>query len=225
MIPVLGVPILNGPDHLVNMLASVDHLVAQTVIVDNGGVVDGIDACVIRPGHNLGCCASWNLILKSRPAAPWWFLTNHDMVFAPGDLGRMVEAMDNATGPHMAIIEGFSAFALNAATLATVGYFDENFHPAYYEDNDYVRRCLLAKVPLVSVAASSAHVGSATIYGDKQYRKENGRTFQINQDYYLAKWGGHPGLETFETPFDRGGDIRDVTVDPKRLKELTWANG
>jgi hypothetical protein len=32
---------------------------------------------------------------------------------------------------------GWSIFAINRACVDNVGFFDENFFPAYFEDNDY----------------------------------------------------------------------------------------
>lgn len=221
MIPVLIVPVLNRPELFDEMVASVDVKVGTWFIVDNGDVLNveaqwgTADWRHIRPGHNLGVAMSWNLGLKANPRAPWWFITNFDMAFAPGDLGRLADAMDLATGPTLAMLEGFSAFALNSAALDRVGYFDENLHPAYYEDNDFARRAELAGVSIIRPPSSSRHVGSATIYGDQSYRDQNHETFRANKAYYINKWGGQPGEETVT-------DAGAVPVDPRRIRLLAW---
>jgi hypothetical protein len=177
---------------------------------------------VLKPGHNLGVAASWNMVMKVTPKAPWWLIVNHDVWFAPGDLDRLAEAVD----PHEAEIVhllGFAAFAITRPALERVGYFDENFHPAYDEDLDYSRRCELASVPRVTIASGIGHVGSATIYANELYRQANGKTHGLNDDYYKRKWGGHKeGGETFTTPFNAGGHLGDWRLEPERLKEQAW---
>lgn len=226
MIPVLGVPVLNRPELLREMLASIDHSIGEVVIIDNGNVVHDFEGTrrrrVIKPHHNLGVGASWNLIMQVTPWAPWWLIVNSDIEFRPGDLARLDEAVDpqSATIYHQL---GFAAFAMTAIALERVGYFDENFHPAYDEDLDMSRRCELASVPRVNVDAGLRHVGSATIYGNERYRALNARTHPANDRYYERKWGGHKhGGETFSTPFNRGGHIGDWRLEPERLRDQAW---
>src|SRR6478609_1560237 len=95
-IPVLIVPILNQPELLYRMLKSIDHPVDRVVVIDNGDVVLDLSEDepwgqlrIVRPGHNLGVAASWNLGLRVTPQAPWWLIVNHDLEFGPGDLARL----------------------------------------------------------------------------------------------------------------------------------------
>ena len=225
MIPVLITAVLNRPDLLDRMLMSVDIRVGKLIVIDNGDVVShsgpGVDR-LIQPGHNLGVAASWNLGMKMTPDARWWFVCGFDMSFGPGDLERLADYMDMASGPVLGFIEGFSAFALNRECLETVGYFDENFHPAYFEDNDYTRRVTLAGVPTLQVGPhGSKHVGSATIFSDPDYRDQNHRTFELNKAYYLLKWGGMPGQERYNLAFNHPVDY-DLGIDAKRLREQAW---
>jgi hypothetical protein len=229
-IPVLGVAILNRPDLLDQMLASIDVPVEQIVVVDNGGVADNIGSpgllrdIRINPGHNLGVAASWNLVFKSTPLAPWWCIVGSDVRFPEqgGTLQRLADEMNAATGPLFVAVGTYSCFAINAAALQLVGLFDENFIPAYYEDNDYSRRIELAGVPRINHAPALFHELSSTINSDEHLKMENSRTFFENQTYYQVKWGGNPLYEKFATPFDKGGDIRDWALDFDRLRRLTW---
>lgn len=224
MIPVLGVPVLNRPDLLYRMLQSIaDVDVEQIVIVDNGDVVPDItnaNVRVIRPGHNLGVSASWNLILKSTPRAPWWMFTNSDLEFAPGDLDRLAHHMETTGG--LALLGTFSVFGIDAPTLETVGFFDENFAPAYFEDNDYDYRCQLAGVPMVGLPAGLRHDISSTLRSSPTYTAQNSGTFPANREYYQAKWGGMPTHEEFVTPFNTGQDPRSWTVTIRRLADQAW---
>lgn len=227
MIPVLGVPILNRPELLAAMVSSIDVPVGKLIVVDNGGVVEDFthpcvdEVHIIRLPHNLGVGAAWNLVFKVTPKAPWWAIVNSDLVFSPGDLERLALSMTDYE-PHVTQLLGFAAFAVNQAVLDRVGLFDENFHPAYCEDVDFARRCILAGVPIPSIEGHLEHVGSATIFGNQRYRTQNDMTYAANRDYYRRKWGGDvDGTERFNTPFDQGGR-GDVPIQWARIRQLAW---
>lgn len=220
MIPILGVPILNRPDLLAEMLATVDHPVGQLIVIDNGDVVEPGAYELVRPGRNLGVAASWNRILSWE--APWWAIVNFDLTFAPGDLAKLDAFMDGRTEPTLALLGTFSAFAVNEAAIQAAGTFDENFHPAYFEDNDFYYRCRLAGVGLHKLDSGLLHRTSSTIGSERVYANENARTFPYNALYYKQKWGGPPREERFLTPFDAGGDIRHWRINQSRLDNQTW---
>lgn len=218
MIPVLGMPVLNRADLAHRMLTSVDAHVGETLVILNGepeatrAALAGLDVTYIDPGHNLGVAASWNMVIKARPAAPWWFIVNADITLGTGDLARVAEAMRDPA-PRLACLFEFGAFAINSAAVDTVGWFDENFYPIYFEDNDYRRRCYLAGVPIVNLISRTQHLNSATIASG--YAGHNQRTFPVNAAYYAGKWGGLPGHETrTSTP--------QVTLDRRRLVDNAW---
>ena len=223
MIPVLGVAYVNRPDLMVKMLQSIDVPVGRLVIVDNsadGSAPVPSGAVHIATGHNLGVAASWNLIIKSNPQAPYWCIANSDIEFGPGALTTLDETVQDE--PAVYHMLGFAAFAITREAVAEVGWFDENIHPAYFEDNDYARRIDMLGVPYIHVPVEIGHFGSAVIGSDPHFRNENLRTFPLNQAYYIAKWGGHPGDEKFSTPFNAGGSPAQWTHDFKRLRQLTW---
>lgn len=225
MIPAIIVPILNQPDLLGKCLVSIDAPFERLVIIDNGGVVDlegPPSLTVIHPGHNLGVAASWNLGMRVTPTAPWWLITNFDIEFGEGDLAKLEATVDPGVAGIYYML-GMAAFALTQATVKAVGYFDENFHPAYDEDLDYSRRAKLLDLPVFEVGFTGTHVGSATIYADPVYRYMNGRTHPANDAYYARKWGGaKEGGETFSTPFNQGGHVGDWRLDPERLRDQVW---
>jgi GT2 family glycosyltransferase len=229
MIPVLGVPILSEPKLLLRMLLSIDVPVGRTIVVDNGEVLDGgpalpeydhLNITVIRPGFNLGVAASWNTIIKAVPDAPWWAIVNFDLVFAPGDLARLAGHMEKEGG--VALLGTFSAFGVDRGAIKRAGMFDENFHPAYYEDNDFDYRCRLAGVPMAGLPAGLSHDISSTLQSNPSFRDGNGRSFPKNADYFVRKWGGTPYHEVYATPFNAGGDIRSWQLDVDRLAAQRW---
>jgi hypothetical protein len=97
----------------------------------------------------------------------------------------------------------FSVFMLRRDIWEKVGPFDEEFKPAYFEDNDYARRMELAGIPrYVDSRIQFDHVVSAT------FKQLSGAAldahhinFRKNRDYYIRKWGGLPGKETYLKPF------------------------
>ena len=232
MIPVLIVPILNGPDRLVRLLDSIDVPVARVTVIDNGDVVDRLIGGrsmypfvihVVKPGANLGVAASWNLGIKCSSKAPYWVILNHDLVPGPGDLARLEAAVEPRANAVYYML-GMACFAVTPATIAKVGWFDENFIPAYDEDLDYSRRCDLAGVERIEAGFSGQHVGSATIYADGgSLRLLNHLTHVQNDKYYATKWGGRKqGGETFVSPFGVGEGVSAWTLDIERLRRQTW---
>lgn len=224
MIPALVVPVLNRPDLLTNMLLSIDERIEDSVIIDNGDVVvepwicDTF--CVVTMPRNIGVAASWNLGIKLMPEAPWWLIANSDIQFSPGDLATIAGSVTSEPGIWLA--PWFSCFAINAPAIEKIGWFDESIHPAYHEDNDVRYRAILAGVPIVELQTGITHETSSTINSDVLYADQNSRTFPLNRDYYVAKWGGAPYEETFTTPFNRGGDLRPPQPDLARLRQLAW---
>ena len=228
MIPVLGIPVLNRPDLLTKLFESIDVPVGRVLLIDNGDVVPPDEVAsaaergitTIRPGHNLGVAGSWNAIIRATPQAPWWMIANFDLEFAPGDLARLAEHMQTTGG--VALLGGFSAFGVDRDAVRKVGFFDENFHPAYFEDNDFDYRCRLAQIPFVSLPAGMLHHISSTLMSSTHYQRRNAETFPANREYFQKKWGGQPYRETYTSPFNAGGDIRAWTLDIDRLADQIW---
>jgi GT2 family glycosyltransferase len=76
-----------------------------------------------------------------------------------------------------------------------IGYADVNFYPAYYVDNDYARRIVIAKLKCCSlVNARFFHFWSRTIH--QESGGSNPYYFENNRKYYKMKWGGDFGSET-----------------------------
>jgi GT2 family glycosyltransferase len=219
-VTVLAIPFLTGQSDLDRCVASIDAQV-DLLVIDNSesGLYDHTwNGFVIEMPHNLGVAASWNLAIKAYPHEPYWLIANHDTVFAPGDLDRLIAEMQRP-GPRWVGINGdWRAFGINAECIETVGFFDENYVPVYCEDADYEYRCDLAGVPRYFIEGGTTHVGSASIR-EPRYGAANARTYPRNRDYFRRKWGGDlRGSEVFTTPFDAGGSIRDWTLDLSRLR-------
>ena len=166
-------------------------------------------------GVNRGLAKSWNegLIDGYRDGMDVMLIANDDALPEHGDATRIARAALHNPGDYMVSGWGFDAqrnqsgdmlfslAAINPIALETIGYFDENFFPIYYEDVDYYRRASLAGLErrcfpgthILHAGSKSLGVTAAHIHEDR---------FARNQAYFFRKWGGEKGHEQFTTPFN-----------------------
>lgn len=214
MIPALVVPVLNRPDLLQRCLDSIDYPVDDLLIIDNGGVVPTAPAVpyaervhLLSMPSNLGVPASWNLGVKALPFAPWWLFTNSDAYFPSGSLAGMAASARRDALVLSAGEPPWCCFALGDMVVKTVGLFDESIHPAYFEDDDFNRRCEYHGVPVVRSGVTVGHDNSSTI-ADPAYAARNHKTFGANAAYY--------GNKVARDDFTEG------RWDLWRRRELSW---
>jgi GT2 family glycosyltransferase len=178
------------------MLDSVDIRVEHLLVIDNGASVmaeplelklndNFAKATHLRMPANLGVAGSWNLGIKSFPYAHRWFIVSNDVVFQPGALEKLAQARrDEIT--LTADAPNWQAFALGDEAVTDLGLFDEcGFYPAYFEDNDYIRRAQFAGVNIRKLDIDLHHDNSSTIKSG--YQSKNDKTFFANQRYYQSK--------------------------------------
>jgi GT2 family glycosyltransferase len=200
MLENLIVPVLNRYDLLQRMLDSIDVDVEHLLIIDNGAsqhpddlpvntlhINDHVSAVTYLPmPTNLGVSASWNLGIKSFPHHNNWFFASNDMQFLPGGLQRLSES--RSRGLVLSDMFPFwQTFSVGYDLVRDCGLFDEGFFPAYFEDNDMVRRVTHAGLPIDKVSIPSEHDNSSTINSDRRLLEQNGRTFSSNQRYFQDK--------------------------------------
>jgi GT2 family glycosyltransferase len=111
------------------------------------------------------------------------------------------------------IEQGFGCCVFTKLALERVGYLDENFWPAYYEDVDYGRRCRLSNVNIISSPkVLIEHERSKTTRDNPDILEKSAEVMRLNEDYYTRKWGP-PYKETFVLPFD----------SPKFTNRISWS--
>lgn len=153
---------------------------------------------------NRGVAASWNIGIDQmeRLGADWLIIVSAAIRFGPpggDDLLAALDANPDALAVEAAQGIGWHLIAIHRRVFETIGRFDENFWPAYYEDIDFGRRMWLGFAQQqwprihcdVSLAGFSHGVdlGGAVIDNDKLAA------------YYAEKWGGPKGEETYHRPF------------------------
>lgn len=191
MIPALVVPILVRPELLNRMLGSIDYPVDELVIIDNGGctnvskVKNVKRTYTVRMPYNLGVAGSWNLGIKSLPFAEWWLVSNFDIIWPAGSLERFDAESSADSFVLSAASPRWAAFSIGSTVVDRVGLFDESFHPAYFEDDDYARRCDQHGIDITNSDIPVHHDNSSTLAAG--YQRLNDQTYKANRLYFNSK--------------------------------------
>ncbi|PWV10682.1 putative beta galactofuranosyl glycosyltransferase [Trypanosoma cruzi] len=122
----------------------------------------------------------------------------------------------------------FASVVLTRLAISTVGYFDENFYPAYMEDVDYSLRLRLLGFRGQNVLYGKfVHRGSSNIRLSEQlelpdalwYRRV--KSLMTNQPYAMMKWNGLKACcDGYKEPYD-GMIPLDVWVkDETRIQRI-----
>lgn len=229
MIPVLTTSTIRRYDLLERMLRSVDEPVGRGLIVNNGPLAFQWSEpwrVMQPPFASLGWPGTLNFGVMQTSDAPWWLFTNDDCEFHPGALATIAAMME--TEQARVVSWHWAVFALNRAVVERVGLFDEwSFWPLYFDDTDYARRCALAGVEVIYAdlpitEGADGHETSMTIHSDPDLAASNNRTWIINRQAYVEKWGGPPGKETFDTPWNRGGPLWQTRASVNGRVERAW---
>jgi GT2 family glycosyltransferase len=194
MIPNLVVPVLNRYDLLQRMLSSIDYPIRHLFIIDNGAgpteiidIPDWVREVTYAPmPRNLGVAGSWNLGIKSFPQNNRWFFASNDMYYQKGAL----EALSVARTDELTLCENaphFQTFVVGEKIVEAIGLFDEIFYPAYFEDNDYMRRIEHAGYGIRKLPIAVGHDNSSTINSDTKLMEANRQTYATNLDIWRAK--------------------------------------
>lgn len=177
-----------------------DDLKANTLVWDN-------------TRNNIGVSAAWNKGIERMKErnADWIIFLSASMRFNQGGLD-LIEQL-KTTELMVAEAEGhqFHLMSIRREVIEKVGTFDENFTPAYYEDTDYGQRIRnsydhtfkWAKIKVDCYCVGNAHgVNLAGVRMD----------IQKNIDYYIRKWGGMPGQQTYFHPFNNPNNSQSFWI-------------
>ena len=233
-IPVMVVTHYSRPDYLLRCLESIDHPVEKLVIIQTGPNkwMPGIDRKHIHIKlPDGGFQAAINLGVKTFPA-PWWMLVSNDIAFATGDLWKMAFAANSHSDRFCAFF-GNHAMAFWIWTVRginKVGLYDENYHPAYLEDTDWLYRRSLTDELICCVDNIHALHGNSDIPGKdpgstmkvQELFELNKKTFIGNAAYYVKKWGDQCPNERYVTPFNKPLPIDYWKFDPEIRMHQHW---
>jgi len=197
-------------DNCIETIYASTKKVDDIYIIDNGRKLSkkyGDNVHITRVTSNLGVAKSWNWFINNVPEIR--IICNDDVQFYPEAIQTMLESYDEnrLVYPNaLNNMNSFSCFILPDKIVKDVGLFDETISPnyAYFEDNDYHRRMLLAGYDIKPCDASVGHVGSSTLKHFNKFMEEKHHPkFRLARSNYNRKWGGEPGKETFATPYNK----------------------
>lgn len=204
---IIGIPTINRADLLNEALANYfeDFKDTEIVICDNGKqdiITRERNFVLYRPEQNLGVSGSWNMIMDyaDKVNATHVLILNDDIYLGKSqeEIGTIIRLWN----PEFICTElNWCSFILSVDTYKKVGKFDENFFPAYFEDNDYFRRMQLLGISIIMNPMLNPVIYRNSMTIQKTPELNNG--FEKNRQYYISKWGGQPTQETFSTPFNQ----------------------
>ena len=172
--------------------------------------------------QNRGLARSWNegIHQSMLDGCELTFVLNDDLHFTTGGFDAFTKHLRQTSGWSLGFInglelggalagqiinQGMACFAISKICLDTIGYFDETFVPAYYEDIDYLRRMRLAGCQqTIAPDVLAEHLRETTIGSNHALQATLGQWHRRNELYYERKWGPHQN-EYHNTPF---GDAR-----------------
>jgi hypothetical protein len=193
MIPALIVPVLIRHDLLDRMIHSINYPIKDFVIIDNGPQFEYEPRWNnwihkvhhIKIPYNLGVASSWNLGIKVLPYADYWLFSGFDNEWG-GDSLKMFH--EQSAHDRLVLSGGtpkWTAFSLGWKVVDKVGLFDESFHPAYFEDNDYEWRCQQENIEIYNSFIPVAHDNSSTL--KEGFQGKNNVSYQNNAAYMQHK--------------------------------------
>ena len=183
--------------------------------------------------NNRGVSGAWNEGMKRALAMGerYAVISNDDLKYTPGSLYGIFETLiDSGVSMVSAnqlrlpkrdsqyVQQGVRVgadmfcFAVDIEQLTEVaGWFDENFFPAYFEDNDMHRRMMISGLEsYINTDHIVIHEGSMTQKFNRHDPNVPTERFEAHRGYFMRKWGGNPEEATFQTPFNEPGlTVRD----------------
>lgn len=206
----LGIPTLNRADLLNDALKKyvLDFPDTKIFIVDNGGqrIFEHENITMLRPLTNAGVARSWNMLCTEifKLKIPNAIILNDDVY-----LGKKQDDVKNfiSENGHRDLIatnQDWCVFVMPEKTFKKVGGFDEEFFPAYYEDNDFAYR-----MKLLGLSETTSNFLNPLVFRKSQTMAKDFSTvkdFDINKNRYIDKWGGLPEHEKYKTPFNKKTD-------------------
>ena len=203
----VGIPTINRADLLNEALEKyfIDFYKNDIFIVDNGNqdIINREERFEIyKPNKNLGVAKSWNIILDKAVELgyPRVLILNDDVYLGKHrkDVEQLIETYYHADLIHST--KNFCSFIMTTFAYKMYGGFDEDFFPAYFEDNDFKYRLKINGGYSTETEQLDPEVYRNSMSIKKDIDLNN--NFQKNEKRYIEKWGGLPSEETFKTPFN-----------------------
>jgi hypothetical protein len=213
----LCIPYVNGQTHLNSALASLARCGEHVVVIDQsefGLAPDELPSRVQRfrttEPMSFTQVQNWMQAEAVERGIPWLLFMHSDASCIDDAVEVLLLDATRRTGDGEkwgVIFTNYDALCVfSVPALVDTGPWDETFE-WYHGDCDYYHRLRLRRwtTPTCKEAAVLVkHVGSATLKADARLARRVQLQFEPRQRHYQHKWGGPPGAEKFDAPYDGG---------------------
>lgn len=99
--------------------------------------------------------------------------------------------------------KGYHFFIIRPEAIDEIGYFDEDFWPAYFEDDDWHYRSIMidpskTDVIMVNIPHEELRTLASMTFDERLKFRDH---LEANEARYANKWGGPPGKERYRIPY------------------------
>jgi hypothetical protein len=158
---------------------------------------------IYRPEENLGVAKSWNMLMDyaDKINATHVLMLNDDIVSGRTEHEIKIVIKNNLDADFINSFSNWCSFILRVDSWKKAGKFDEEFFPAYFEDNsfDYKMTLMGAKKTWTSFLDPLVYRNSMTIAKEPNLNNR----FAQNRAMYIDMWGGLPSEEKYLTKFNK----------------------
>lgn len=205
---VVVIPTINRADLLNEALEKYfeDFKETHIAICDNGKqdiITREENFMIYRPENNLGVSASWNMLIDyaDKINATHVLVLNDDIYLGRTEHEVKMIIKNNPSADFINSFQNWCSFILKLDMWKKAGSFDEEFYPAYFEDNsfDYKMTLVNAEKAWTSFLDPIVYRNSMTIAKDPTLNQR----FAQNRQLYIDMWGGIPTQEKYKTKFNK----------------------
>jgi GT2 family glycosyltransferase len=158
---------------------------------------------IYRPEENLGVAKSWNMLIDyaDKINATHILMLNDDIYLGKTEHEINMLIRNNTDADFINSFHNWCSYIIKVDVWKKAGKFDEEFFPAYFEDNsfDYKMSLIGAKKTWTSFLDPLVYRNSMTIAKDPALNNR----FQQNRELYIQMWGGLPSEEKYTTKFNQ----------------------
>jgi len=205
---IVAIPTINRADLLNEALEKYfeDFKDTHIAICDNGKqdiITREENFMIYRPEENLGVAKSWNMLMDyaDKIKATHVLILNDDIYLGKTEHEINMLIRNNTDADFINSFHNWCSYILKVEAWKIAGKFDEEFFPAYFEDNsfDYKMTLIGAKKHWTSFLDPLVYRNSMTIAKDPALNNR----FQQNRELYIQMWGGLPTEEKYITKFNQ----------------------
>ena len=213
MIP-LFISYVNRYDLLTKAVCSAQCKSIEVNVLDNSDgpslAFEGVDIVYRRPTVPLTFAQTqqwmWKIASGDADYGPFYLWAHSDAECGEGTVEKMVElvnSLEKEGRKWATVFSNYDSFAaLKVSAVEAVGGWDPIL-PQYFADNSMYRKFRLAGYEIIESGLPVKHEPSQTIKSDPYLNFINGITFPFYEHVYRLMWGGTPGSEQFDRPFNR----------------------